>query len=292
MKSFNQKVAVITGGASGLGRAFADKAASLKMRLVIADVDVNALAKAEQELKAVGAEVATLRCDVSNADDVQALADLAMARFGGVNLLFNNAGVGSGGLVWENTLNDWQWVLGVNLWGVIHGIRSFTPLMLSAAKADPAYEGHIVSVASVAGLLNPGLMGAYNVSKHGVVAISESLYHDLAGVQADDDQRVSASVLCPAFVATGIANSHRNRPAELSDSARPTKSMMDAQSMIGRAVAAGRLSPTDVAEITFKAIAERQFYIFTHKPFMSVVKQRFNDITTLQNPSREVGMGP
>ncbi|MEQ1519156.1 MAG: SDR family NAD(P)-dependent oxidoreductase, partial [Usitatibacteraceae bacterium] len=166
MKDFKNKVAVITGGASGLGRAFADKAASLGMKLVLADLREEPLQQAASELRAAGAEVVSLAGDVSKGAYIDSLAVLATETFGAVHCVFNNAGVGSGGLIWENTVKDWEWVLNVNLWGVIHGVRTFTPLMLAAATKDPAYEGHILSVASIAGLIAPGLMGAYNVSKH------------------------------------------------------------------------------------------------------------------------------
>ena len=193
MKQFAGGVAVITGGASGFGKEFAKIGAGLGMKLVLADIQQDALDAAVAEFKAQGVDVVGLRVDVSKVEDVQALADLAIKTFGKVNLLFNNAGVGSGGLIWENTERDWDWVLGVNLHGVIHGVRIFTPLMLEAAKKDPSYEGHIVNTASMAGLLNAPAMGIYNVSKHAVVALSESLYQDLSLVT----EQVHCSVLCP-----------------------------------------------------------------------------------------------
>ena len=280
MKDFENKVAVITGGASGLGRAFADKAASLKMKLVLGDIREEPLRQAVTELQSAGAEVVALAGDVSKAQYIESLAALATDSFGAVHCLFNNAGVGSGGLIWENTVKDWEWVLNVNLWGVIHGVRTFTPLMLAAAKNDPAYEGHIVSVASIAGLIAPGLMGAYNVSKHAVVAHSESLYHDLAKVEP----RVAASVLCPGFTPTGISKSHVSRPVEMQNADRPTDSMIQAQQMIDRAVTSGRLTAADVANITFDAIRDRQFYILSHPNFMKLVKARLEDIAELRNP--------
>ena len=280
MKDFDEKVAVITGGASGLGRAFADKAASLNMKLVLGDIRDAPLQQAVAELKSAGAEVVALAGDVSKAEYIEALAALATDSFGAVHCLFNNAGVGSGGLIWENTVKDWEWVLNVNLWGVIHGVRIFTPLMLKAAKNDPAYEGHIVSVSSIAGLIAPGLMGAYNVSKHAVVAHSESLYHDLAKVEP----RITASVLCPGFTPTGISKSHISRPADMQNTGSPTESMMLAQQMIDRAVSSGKLTATDVANITFDAIREKQFYILTHPNFMKLVKMRLDDISNLRNP--------
>jgi len=280
LKDFENKVAVITGGASGLGRAFADKAATLKMKLVLGDIREEPLQQAVAELKSAGAEVVALGGDVSKAQYIESLAALATDSFGAVHCLFNNAGVGSGGLIWENTVKDWEWVLNVNLWGVIHGVRTFTPLMLAAAKNDPAYEGHIVSVASIAGLIAPGLMGAYNVSKHAVVAHSESLYHDLAKVEP----RIAASVLCPGFTPTGISRSHVSRPVEMHNADGPTDSMIKAQQMMERAVSSGRLTAVDVANITFDAIRDRQFYILSHPNFMKLVKARLEDIAEMRNP--------
>ena len=280
MKDFGNKVAVITGGASGLGRAFADKAASLRMKLVLGDIREVPLKQTVAELKSAGAEVVALAGDVSKAEYIEALAALATDSFGAVHCLFNNAGVGCGGLIWENTVKDWEWVLNVNLWGVIHGVRTFTPLMLASARSDAEYEGHIVSVSSIAGLIAPGLMGAYNVSKHAVVAHSESLYHDLA--QAEP--RIAASVLCPSFTPTGISRSHISRPADMQNTDRPTDSMIKAQQMIERAVTAGRLTAVDVANITFDAIRDKQFYILSHPNFMRLVKARLEDIEELRNP--------
>ena len=280
MKDFENKVAVITGGASGLGRAFADKAAALNMKLVLGDIREEPLQQAVVELKSAGAEVVALAGDVSKAEYIEALAALATDAFGVVNCLFNNAGVGSGGLIWENTVKDWEWVLNVNLWGVIHGVRIFTPLMLAAARSDPAYEGHIVSVSSIAGLIAPGLMGAYNVSKHAVVAHAESLFHDLAKTEP----RIAASVLCPGFTPTGISKSHVSRPTEMQNVDRPTDSMIKAQQMIEKAVSSGRLTAVDVANITFDAIRDKQFYILSHPNFMKLVKARIDDIAELRNP--------
>ncbi len=195
MQVFSNRVAVITGAGSGFGREFALTAVGLGMRLVLADIQPGPLDETKKLVEAKGATAVTAVCDVSKAADVESLAALALSSFGGVNLLFNNAGVGSGGLVWENTVKDWDWVLGVNVWGVIHGVRVFTPLMLEQAKADPEYEGHIVNTASMAGLLSPQLMGAYNVSKHAVVALSETLYHDLGAVQTQGHDLVSAQSL-------------------------------------------------------------------------------------------------
>lgn len=281
MKSFNDKVAVITGGASGLGREFANRAADLGMRLVLADVQQDALDRAKAELEARGVPVLALLCDVRKAEQVQALADATMDKFGAVHLVFNNAGVGSGGLIWENSEADWEWVLGVNLWGVIHGVRIFTRLMLECAARDPAYEGHVVNTASMAGLLNAPTMGVYNVSKHAVVSLSETLYHDLQLVDAP----IGASVLCPYFVPTGISQSHRNRPEDVKMTAGPTASQLAAQAMTVKAVESGKVSAADVAKLTFDAIAAGQFYIYSHPGALGNVASRMDEIVHQRNPA-------
>ncbi|MFZ3002217.1 MAG: SDR family oxidoreductase [Undibacterium umbellatum] len=279
MKVFKGRVAVITGGASGFGREFAIIGARLGMKLVLADVQQDALDKARVELEAQGAQVLAMRCDVRHAEEVQALADATMEKFGAVHLVFNNAGVGSGGLIWENTQADWDWVIGVNLWGVIHGVRIFTNLMLECARKDPQFEGHIVNTASMAGLLNAPTMGVYNVSKHAVVSLSESLYQDLKLVEAP----IGASVLCPYFVPTGISQSHRNRPEDVPGSA-PTASQRAAQAMSDKAVNSGKVTAEEVAENTFKAIADEQFYIFSHPGALGNVQERMEDIVLQRNP--------
>jgi NAD(P)-dependent dehydrogenase (short-subunit alcohol dehydrogenase family) len=281
MKNFKDKVAVITGGASGLGREFANRAADLGMHVVLADVQQDALDLAKTELEARGVAVLAMRCDVRKGEQVQALADATMAKFGAVHLVFNNAGVGSGGLIWENSEADWEWVLGVNLWGVIHGVRIFTRLMLECATRDPAFEGHIVNTASMAGLLNAPTMGVYNVSKHAVVSLSETLYHDLQLVDAP----IGASVLCPYFVPTGISQSHRNRPEDVKMTAGPTASQMAAQAMTVKAVESGKVSAADVAKITFDAIADGQFYIYSHPGALGNVAERMDEIVHQRNPS-------
>ncbi|MDO8299969.1 SDR family oxidoreductase [Lacisediminimonas sp.] len=280
MERFKDKVAVITGAASGFGREFARIAAQLEMKLVLADVQMEALDQVRAELEGQGAQVLAMRCDVRHGEQVQALADACMQRFGAVHLVFNNAGVGAGGLVWENTQADWEWVLGVNLWGVIHGVRIFTPLMLECASRDSSYQGHIVNTASMAGLLNPPTMGIYNVSKHAVVSLSESLYQDLKLVDAPID----ASVLCPYFVPTGISQSDRNRPDELQNAQQLTASQRAAQAMLDKAVVSGKLTAEDVAQKTFAAIRNRQFYIYSHPEAMGHVQKRMEDILAQRNP--------
>lgn len=288
MKNFKGKVAVITGGASGFGREFANIGARLGMNLVLADVQQDALDKTKAELEAQGAQVLALRCDVRRAEQVQALADATMQRFGSVHLVFNNAGVGSGGLVWENSIADWEWVLGVNLWGVIHGVRTFTPLMLECAKKEEGYEGHIVNTASMAGLLNAPNMGIYNVSKHAVVSLSETLYHDLQLVKAP----VGASVLCPYFVPTGIHQSERNRPDDVKVEAKPTASQVAAQAVSEKAVTSGKVSAQEVAERTFNAIRDGQFYIYSHPHALGNVQTRMEDIVLQRNPSDPFAAAP
>jgi NAD(P)-dependent dehydrogenase (short-subunit alcohol dehydrogenase family) len=276
MNEFKDKVAVVTGAGSGFGREFARLGAARGMKLVLADVQADALDAVATELEAAGAEVIRERVDVSRSEDVARLAERAYATFGAVHLLFNNAGVGSGGLVWENTERDWQWVLGVNLWGVIHGVRQFVPRMLAGGEV-----GHVVNTASIAGLLNAPNMGVYNVSKHAVVSLTESLYHDLKLVQA----KIGASVLCPAYVPTGIAQSHRNRPDALRDNAPATASQRAAQAAISKAVDSGRMSAADVARLTFEAIEAGRFYVFTHPQIMPTVELRFADVLQGRNPS-------
>ncbi|MDK3025058.1 SDR family oxidoreductase [Cupriavidus taiwanensis] len=280
MKDFSNKVAVITGGASGFGKEFARIAADLGMKLVLADVQEDALDATVAEFQARNVPVIGLRTDVSRAEQVQALADAAIEAFGQVNLLFNNAGVGAGGLVWENSVQDWEWVMGVNLYGVVHGVRIFTPLMLAAAEQDPAFQGHIVNTASMAGLLNPPAMGVYNVSKHAVVALSETLYQDLGLVT----QQVRCSVLCPYFVPTGISQSQRNRPADLANQAPPTRSQLVSQALSDKAVGSGKVTAAEVAQLTFDAIRDESFYIYSHPQALAPVRQRFEEIVGHRNP--------
>lgn len=280
---FDGKVAVITGAASGFGRAFAQKAAALGMKLVLADVDGDALAASVTALRDAGAEAVGVATDVSQSAQVEALARTALDTFGKVHLLFNNAGVGTGGFLWENTENDWTWVLGVNVMGVAHGVRAFAPIMLR--QKEPA---HIVNTASVAGLLAPPAMGVYNVSKHAVVALTETLYHDLNIVGGE----VGCSLLCPAFVPTGIAESHRARPEALRNMEAPTRSQAVAQVQLQRAVKSGKLSAADVAELTFDAVRERSFYIFTHPAILPSVHLRHEDIELMRNPTDPMSLKP
>ena len=282
ISDFKNKTAVITGAGSGFGLECARIGAALGMNVVLADVQQDALDRAQAELTAAGAPVLAMRVDVSKADQVEALGAATLARFGAPNFVFNNAGVGSGGLIWENTLQDWEWVIGVNLMGVAHGIRVFTPMMLAAAAADPAFQGHIVNTASMAGLLNAPNMGVYNVSKHAVVSMSETLYQDLALVT----EQISASVLCPFFVPTGISQSHRNRPDEhKAAGAKPTKSQLIGQAMSDKAVGSGKVSAANVAQMVFDAMVANQFYIYSHPKSIASVQVRMEDVLMSRNPT-------
>lgn len=276
---FQDQVAVLTGGASGFGLECARIGARLGMKLVLVDVQADALARAESELKGQGARVWTRAVNVADAQAMAALADWVEREVGVPHLVFNNAGVGAGGLVWENTLADWEWLLGVNLWGVIHGVRLFTPMMLAQARRDPGYRGHLVNTASMAGLLNPPNMGVYNVTKHAVVSLTETLYQDLKLVT----DQVSASVLCPYFVPTGITQSERNRPPNLSP-AQPTTSQMIGRAMSEKAVSSGKVSAAEVAQKVFDAVAEDHFYIFSHPKALGNVQQRMEAIVQNAQP--------
>jgi NAD(P)-dependent dehydrogenase (short-subunit alcohol dehydrogenase family) len=279
MESFAGKVAVLTGGASGFGLACARLGARLGMKLVLVDVQADALAQAQAELQGQGTQVWTRVVNVADAGQMHSLAQFISEQVGVPHFVFNNAGVAAGGLIWENTLADWQWVLGVNLWGVVHGVRLFTPMMLEQARRDPAYRGHIVNTASMAGLLTPPNMGIYNVSKHAVVSLTETLYQDLRLVT----DQVSASVLCPYFVPTGISQSERNRPGEWA-AAPPTQSQLIGQAMSEKAVSSGKVSADDVAQKVFDAVAQDQFYIFSHPKALGNVQQRMEAILQMEQP--------
>jgi NAD(P)-dependent dehydrogenase (short-subunit alcohol dehydrogenase family) len=282
MKYFQGRTAVITGAASGFGLETARRAAAEGMNVVMADVQADALERAADEIRGLGAAVLAHRLDVAKAAEVEALGAAAVTRFGVPHVVFNNAGVGAGGLIWEHSARDWDWVIGVNVMGVAHGVRVFTPLMLAAAQADALYEGHIVNTASMAGLLNAPNMGVYNVSKHAVVSLSETLFQDLALVT----EQVTASVLCPYFVPTGIHQSQRNRPAELSsDGRQPTKSQRIAQAMTGKAVESGKVSAAQVAGLVFDALRDKRFYIYSHPMALKAVQTRLEDVLQARNPT-------
>jgi NAD(P)-dependent dehydrogenase (short-subunit alcohol dehydrogenase family) len=284
----NVGVAVITGAASGFGLEASRIAAARGMAVVMADVQAEALERAAAEIRSTGAHVLPFRLDVSKAAEVEALAAATLAEFGTPSFVFNNAGVGAGGLIWEHTQKDWEWVIGVNLMGVAHGVRVFTPLMLAAAEQDPAFRGHIVNTASMAGLLNAPNMGVYNVTKHAVVAMSETLYQDLALVST----QVQAHVLCPFFVPTGIHQSERNRPAEFKAATAPTRSQLIAQAMSDQAVTRGKVTAAQVAQNVFDAMDAGRFYIYSHPQALASVQVRLEDIMTPRNPTSPFAAKP
>ena len=276
MKEFDGKTAVITGGASGIGRAIAERCVKEGINIVLADIEEQALTNAKAELETTGASIIAVKTDVSKAEDIEALADKTIETFGEVHLLFNNAGVGCPGSIWEHTVNDWKWVLGVNLWGVIHGVRVFTPLML-----EQNTECHIVNSASIAGLKYNTFMGPYSVSKFGIVSLSESLYLELMEL----DSKVKVSVLCPGFVNTRMGDSVRNRPVGLMDpvgsvSAKGLEKMRSLMSM-----ANAGMSSEKVAEMVFQAINEERFYIITHEDSFDDIENRMNCILQERNPT-------
>ena len=277
MKEFKDKVAVITGGASGLGLEIARLAARKGMKLVLSDIEEHALKQAELEFADQGVDVLSVRTNVAIAEDVEQLAEKTMERFGAVHLLFNNAGVALNKTAWETSVADWEWVLGVDLWGVIHGVRVFTPIMLR--QNSPS---HIINTASVAGMLSTQGMAAYNVAKHGVVTLSETLYHDLKRRAATID----VSVLCPAWVNTAIWDSARNRPEDLQNSVeRKAEDDIKLEESARHAIQSGKVTAPMVAEIVFAAIEANQFYILTHPKIKKWVGLRVEDILQDRQPS-------
>ncbi len=276
MKTFKDRVAVVTGGASGLGRAMGMRFAREGMKVVLADVQADALARTHAEFEQAGFEAVAVRADVSNGDEVDALADKAWRTFGGVHIVCNNAGVAPGGRIWEQSEKDWEWVLGVNVWGVIHGIRAFVPRMLQQES-----EGHIVNTASVAGLLSPPGMGSYCVSKHAVVTMSECLHQDLVAARS----KLGVSVLCPAYVPTGISDSERNRPALLRDDRRKSQADLEHEERLRHAVQSGRISAEQVADIVLQAIVAQKFYILPHQKIKPAIETRMQDILLERTPT-------
>jgi len=273
MKQFEGRVAVITGAASGIGRELAVACAERGMKLVLADVDLAGLS-ATQDLLPSGIDVRTTHCDVSSPDAVESLANLAYEAFGNVHLLFNNAGVAALGPVWLATPEDWNWVLGVNLLGVAHGVRSFVPRMIAAGE-----DGHIINTSSGAGLVAVPGSGVYCASKHAVVALSECLLKDLeiAG------SKLKVSVLCPALVKTAIADSGRHRPAHLA-STNPGSAPFDQRVRAG--MEASEISAADVARMTMDAICHDDFYILPHAAVRNGVDMRLKAIINAPRPRK------
>lgn len=276
MQNFSDKVAVITGAGSGIGRAIAGRCAQEGMRIVLAGINADTLTQAEEELMAQGAQTLAVVTDVTRQQDVEALARKTIEAFGSVHLLVNNAGVCAGTTTWESTLNDWAWVLGVNVWGVVYGLRTFIPIML--AQDTPC---HIVNTASVAGLISDPNLPIYNVSKHAVVTLSETLYHELAAQQS----KIKVSVLCPAYVYTRIMDAERNRPPELCN---PPQTAPLSQAAIDQAFEQAieqGMPPEQVAEHLFNGLCEGKFYILTHPEWKEFIRLRFEDILAERNPT-------
>lgn len=280
MKDLQDTVAVVTGGASGIGLAMAQRFASEGMKVVLADVEEQALAKAAAELTEAGANVIGVPTDVSKPEQVEALRDEALAKYGKVHLICNNAGVGAGGLLWETALEDWHWVMGVNLWGVIHGIRAFVPVLIEQGE-----DGHVVNTASIAGLISPPGIGIYNATKHAVVALSETLHVELMmrGV------RPRVTVLCPGWVRTGIADAERNRPAELrAQGDRPPSGEEQMVDQAMRQVVAEGMPPSEVAEKVLEGVREQRLYVLTHPELKKAIVSRWEHLLEETTPGMEI----
>lgn len=270
MKEFKDKVAVITGAASGIGYGLAERCAQEGMKIVLAGINADTLAHAEETLRDRGATTLAVQCDVSKADDVEALARKVIDSFGAVHVLVNNAGVGAGSSVWESTLADWEWVIGVNLWGVIHGLKVFVPIMLAQDT-----ECHIVNVSSIAGLLSGHPSAPYTVTKHGVVAISEHTHLALAQRKA----KIKVSVLCPGWVKTRILDSGRNRPPKLRNPEQtPTGREQVSWLEQARQALESGMSPQQIADHVFAAIRQERFWILTHPEWNPQIQQRMESI--------------
>jgi NAD(P)-dependent dehydrogenase (short-subunit alcohol dehydrogenase family) len=279
MKILKGKIAAVTGAASGLGRSMALAFAAEGMDVALADVDQEGLLKTQGVVGGYGVKSTTLRVDVSKAAEVEAFAERTVKELGAVHVVCNTAGVSPLGAIWENTLADWQWILGVNLWGVIHGVRAFAPRLIAQN------EGHIVNTASVAGLISPPGSGAYNVTKHAVVTLSESLYHDLRERGSD----VGVSVLCPAYVPTRITESERNRPKELLVSEKSDQTLAR-EAMLRKAVASGKISADQVAQAVVAAVKDERFYILTHPRIKGAIRARMEDILEERAPRNPMAL--
>jgi NAD(P)-dependent dehydrogenase (short-subunit alcohol dehydrogenase family) len=278
MKEFKEKVAVITGAASGIGRALVEHCAREGMKVVLADVERGALGEVEANLQSGGATALAVRTDVSQARDVESLAQKTIEAFGAVHLLCNNAGVATSGTVWESSLTDWEWVIGVNLWGVIHGVRTFIPIMLAQDT-----ECHVVNTASLSGLISFPRASVYAVSKHGVVTLSEALHHELA----ERGGKVKVSLLCPGLVQTRIVDCARNRPERLAVTA-PMGSVEAAGWESLRQQMQTATPPAQIADAVFQAIRAERFYILPHPEGKDWIRTRMEDILQERNPTPPV----
>ena len=275
MKELRDKVAVVTGGASGIGLAMAERFAREGMKLVLADVEKGPLDEAAARLRADGVEVLTTLTDVSDADQMDALGAATLDAFGAVHVVCNNAGVALGGRMWELTAADWKWVIDVNLWGVIHGVRVFAPHLVAQD------EGHIVNIASVAGLLSVPGLGPYSVTKHGVVTLSETLYGELVAT----DSKVRVSVVCPSWVKTGIFDADRNRPAADSNPETEEEAKrLEKYKQLGAFLLSNAMTAADVADRVFEAVVEERFYVLPHAEVTPAVQLRMANIVENRNP--------
>lgn len=278
MIEFENKVAVVTGAASGIGASIAKRCAEEGVKVVLADIDEKSLLNVENELRSMGAEILSVACDVSKESDIRLLANKTLETFGEVNLLFNNAGVATGTVLWENTAEDWQWALGVNLWGLIHATRIFVPMMLQ--QNCPC---HIINTASIAGLTAAPGNGIYSSIKHAIVNISETLYYELKLANS----QIDVSVVCPGFVRTQLMDSERNRPTELKNSSDHTTDSPQKQGiekMLRDGVLNG-IAPEQVTECIFEAIKKNKFYVFTDEESKDMIKQRMDDILNEKDPT-------
>jgi len=284
LTEFEGKVAVVTGAASGIGKAMCERFAREGMKVVLADVENDALREAGRDIEKLGAEVLTVQTDVSQSDAVSGLAEATLERFGKVHVVCNNAGVFAGGRTWEAIGTDWEWVIGVNVYGVLHGVRAFVPVMLE--QNEPA---HVVNTCSMAGLINTPLSGAYNVSKHAALSITETLYHELAGL----DTPVGVSALCPELIRTGIGRSDRNRPAHLK---RPEGEGSEAQTMVEGAIRASidtGIDPKVMADRVFEGIRTDTFYLLAEEgtSWDQACRTRLDDIRARRNPTTNAVTG-
>ena len=278
LTEFEGRVAVVTGAASGIGKAMCERFAREGMHVVLADVENDALREAGRDIEKLGAEVLTVQTDVSQPDSVSALAEATLDRFGKVHVVCNNAGVFAGGRTWEAIGTDWEWVLGVNVYGVLYGVRAFVPIMLE--QNEPA---HMVNTCSMAGLINTPLSGAYNVSKHAALSLTETLYHELAGLETP----VGVSALCPELIRTGIGRSDRNRPAHLK---RPEEESTDAQTLVEGAIRASidsGIDPSVMADRVFEGIRTDTFYLLAEEDtsWTQACHTRLDDIRARRNPT-------
>lgn len=273
MQQFKDRVAVVTGAASGIGLAMAERFAAEGMKVVLADIENNALQTAAGNLRGKGYPVLAHVLDVSKPDQVEGLARATYDAFGAAHVICNNAGVEVIGAAWEHTLADWEWLLGVNLWGVIHGVRAFVPRMIAGGE-----EGHIVNTASMAGLTTAPFMSVYDVSKFGVVALTESLYKDFLAT----GQKLRASVVCPGLINTKIMQSSRNRPAELAEGGRFSEQAVQFRQALATGLSAG-YDPSVVAGLVFEGIREEKFYIVPAQN-KDGIKRRAEDVVGERNP--------